>query len=80
MEEEKRDVFSVSVGNIPPRTSVLIKIVYVAELSTVGGDVVFRVPANVAPSPVVGTAEHRVLQVRRCVMIGACGDVSLYFF
>lgn len=30
MEEEKADVFSVAVGNLPPRTSVLIKITYVA--------------------------------------------------
>lgn len=32
MDEEKPDVFSVSVGNLPPKCDAIIKIIYVTEL------------------------------------------------
>ena len=44
-----QDVFTVSVGNLPPGASVLIKITYVAELVVEGDNVVFSLPGNVAP-------------------------------
>ncbi len=44
-----QDVFTVSVGNLPPRASVLIKITYVAELSVDGELIVFNIPGSVAP-------------------------------
>ena len=47
--EETRDVFTVSVGNLPPRCTCVVKIVYVAELASEGGAVVFRLPASLAP-------------------------------
>ena len=39
----------MSVGNIPPKASVLIKITYVAELQVDGEKICFSVPSNVAP-------------------------------
>jgi poly [ADP-ribose] polymerase len=32
MDEEKPEVFTVSVGNLPPKCDALIKITYVTEL------------------------------------------------
>ncbi|KAK6170199.1 hypothetical protein SNE40_018651 [Patella caerulea] len=48
-DEETPDVFTVSVGNLPPGACVLIKIVYVAELQVEGGKISFRLPGSVAP-------------------------------
>ena len=39
----------MSVGNIPPKASVLIKITYVAELQVEGEKIYFSVPSSVAP-------------------------------
>ncbi|XP_065826671.1 protein mono-ADP-ribosyltransferase PARP4-like isoform X4 [Oscarella lobularis] len=49
MDEETPDVFTVSVGNLPPDASVLIKITYVAELAVEGESVAFSLPGSVAP-------------------------------
>ncbi|XP_038059035.1 uncharacterized protein LOC119730290 isoform X2 [Patiria miniata] len=49
MDEEKPDVFTVSVGNLPPMTTVVIKITYVAELSVDGDKILFALPGSVAP-------------------------------
>ncbi|XP_064614206.1 LOW QUALITY PROTEIN: protein mono-ADP-ribosyltransferase PARP4-like [Liolophura sinensis] len=48
-DEETPDVFTVSVGNLPPKASVLIKITYVAELLTEEGLISFSLPGSVAP-------------------------------
>ena len=42
-------MFTVSVGNLPPGASVLIKITYVAELAVEGEHIVFGLPGSVAP-------------------------------
>ena len=39
----------MSVGNLPPGASVLIKITYVSELVVEGDNIVFSLPGNVAP-------------------------------
>jgi len=39
----------VSVGNLPPHCTVVIKITYVAELVVDGDGISFRVPGSVAP-------------------------------
>ena len=44
-----QDVFTVSVGNLPPQAKVLIKITYVAELSVEGELISFLLPGSVAP-------------------------------
>ncbi|KAL4233481.1 Protein mono-ADP-ribosyltransferase parp4 [Mactra antiquata] len=48
-DEETPDVFTVSVGNLPPGATVLIKITYVAELLVEGELISFRLPGSVAP-------------------------------
>ncbi|KAM5288003.1 protein mono-ADP-ribosyltransferase PARP4 [Ctenodactylus gundi] len=49
MDQSAPDVFTVSVGNLPPKAKVLIKITYITELSIQGPIAVFFVPATVAP-------------------------------
>ncbi|XP_029458356.1 protein mono-ADP-ribosyltransferase PARP4 isoform X3 [Rhinatrema bivittatum] len=49
MDQDAPDIFTVSVGNLPPEATVLIKITYVAELNMQWGNVCFHVPAAVAP-------------------------------
>ena len=44
-----QDVFTVSVGNIPPGAGVLIKITYVCELQVEDELINFRLPGSVAP-------------------------------
>ena len=44
METETPDVFTVSIGNLPPRAIVLIKIIYVAELKIEAGEVLHAFP------------------------------------
>lgn len=48
-DEESPDMFTISVGNLPPKSCVLIKITYVAELSVDGDEILFRIPSAVAP-------------------------------
>jgi len=40
----------VSVGNLPPHTTAIIKITYVTELAVDGEDVIFTLPNSIAPS------------------------------
>ncbi|XP_031218415.1 protein mono-ADP-ribosyltransferase PARP4 isoform X2 [Mastomys coucha] len=49
MDQDAPDVFTVSVGNLPPRAKVLIKITYITELSIQGPVAIFFIPATVAP-------------------------------
>nr|XP_054384656.1 protein mono-ADP-ribosyltransferase PARP4 isoform X5 [Pongo abelii] len=49
MSQDAPDVFTVSVGNLPPKAKVLIKIAYITELSILGTVGVFFMPATVAP-------------------------------
>ena len=44
-----QDVFTVSVGNLPPKISVVIKITYVVELAVEGDKIAFNLPGSVAP-------------------------------
>lgn len=44
-----QDIFTVSVGNLPPKAKVLIRITYITELSVQGACMVFFLPATVAP-------------------------------
>ncbi|XP_057642310.1 protein mono-ADP-ribosyltransferase PARP4 isoform X2 [Chionomys nivalis] len=49
MDQDTPDVFTVSVGNLPPRAKVLIKITYITELTFQSPVAVFFMPATVAP-------------------------------
>ncbi|XP_015745662.2 poly [ADP-ribose] polymerase 4 [Python bivittatus] len=49
MDQDAPDIFTVSVGNLPPSTKVLIKISYITELSYEKGNLCFHLPAAVAP-------------------------------
>uniref|UniRef100_A0A6F9DNU9 Poly [ADP-ribose] polymerase 4 n=1 Tax=Phallusia mammillata TaxID=59560 RepID=A0A6F9DNU9_9ASCI len=56
MDEEKPEVFTVSVGNLPPSCQVIIKITYVTELPILIDDkdltdyIQFYLPSSLAPS------------------------------
>ncbi|XP_065927969.1 protein mono-ADP-ribosyltransferase PARP4 isoform X5 [Magallana gigas] len=47
-DEETPEVFTVSVGNLPPGAMVVIKITYVTELQVDGDLINFRLPGSVA--------------------------------
>eukprot|EP01097_Dermamoeba_algensis_P007184 TRINITY_DN4500_c0_g1_i2.p1 TRINITY_DN4500_c0_g1~~TRINITY_DN4500_c0_g1_i2.p1 ORF type:complete len:853 (-),score=212.36 TRINITY_DN4500_c0_g1_i2:490-3048(-) len=50
LEEQKPDVFTTSLGNIPPGTKVVIKIDYVVELQMEGESALrFVIPRKIAP-------------------------------
>ncbi|XP_066476989.1 protein mono-ADP-ribosyltransferase PARP4 [Tiliqua scincoides] len=49
MDQDGPDIFTVSVGNLPPSVKVLIKITYITELSYEKGSLSFHLPAAVAP-------------------------------
>uniref|UniRef100_A0A8C0A9F5 Poly [ADP-ribose] polymerase n=1 Tax=Bos mutus grunniens TaxID=30521 RepID=A0A8C0A9F5_BOSMU len=49
MDQDTPDIFTVSVGNLPPKAKVLVKITYITELSIQGACAVFFLPATVAP-------------------------------
>ncbi|XP_006879680.1 PREDICTED: poly [ADP-ribose] polymerase 4-like [Elephantulus edwardii] len=49
ISQDTPDVFTVSVGNLPPKAQVLIKITYITELTVQGTAVIFCMPASVAP-------------------------------
>src|SRR5262245_14676724 len=49
LDQEKPDVFTASLGNIPPGKEVAVRITTVAELPLEGDDVRFVVPTTVSP-------------------------------
>jgi hypothetical protein len=49
LDQEKPDVFTASIGNIPPGKEVLVKVTYVAELTLEGDDIRFALPTTVSP-------------------------------
>ena len=64
-------MFTVSVGNLPPGASVLIKITYVAELMVEGENIVFSIPGSVAPWK-KDAALDTTTQVCVCVCVCVC--------
>ncbi|KAJ0005779.1 hypothetical protein NQD34_015673 [Periophthalmus magnuspinnatus] len=49
MDQDAPDVFTISVGNLPPGATVLIKVTFVSELIVKDGSVFFSLPSSVAP-------------------------------
>ncbi|CAN9498563.1 unnamed protein product [Ophioblennius macclurei] len=49
MDQDAADVFTVSVGNLPPGATVLVKVTFVSELVVKDGAVLFSLPGSVAP-------------------------------
>ncbi|XP_069388712.1 protein mono-ADP-ribosyltransferase PARP4 isoform X2 [Paralichthys olivaceus] len=49
MDQDAPDVFTISVGNLPPGATVLIKVTFVSELIVRDGSILFSVPGSVAP-------------------------------
>ena len=54
-EQERPDVFTMRVGNLPPGEQARVELVMVAPLETVGGEVTYRFPLVVAPRYIPGT-------------------------
>jgi poly [ADP-ribose] polymerase 2/3/4 len=54
MEQELPDCWTVSVGNLPPKCTVFIKIIYVTELQLEGEEVIFQFPSSLG-----GTAAEK---------------------
>ncbi|NWH79028.1 PARP4 polymerase, partial [Piaya cayana] len=49
MDQDAPDVFVISVGNLPPNSTVVIKITYITELSFQHGSITFHMPASLSP-------------------------------
>uniref|UniRef100_A0A3Q2CS07 Poly [ADP-ribose] polymerase n=1 Tax=Cyprinodon variegatus TaxID=28743 RepID=A0A3Q2CS07_CYPVA len=49
MDQEAPDVFTISVGNLPPGATVLIKVTFLSELVVRDGSILFSLPGSVAP-------------------------------
>uniref|UniRef100_A0A3Q3X3W0 Poly [ADP-ribose] polymerase n=1 Tax=Mola mola TaxID=94237 RepID=A0A3Q3X3W0_MOLML len=49
MDQDAPDVFTISVGNLPPGASVLVKVTFVSELIVKDGSILFSLPGSVAP-------------------------------
>jgi hypothetical protein len=58
LDEERPDVFTASLGNVPPGAEVLLKLTYVTELAFEGDAVRFMLPTTVSPR--FAPAEDRV--------------------
>uniref|UniRef100_A0A3B4ZYD0 Poly (ADP-ribose) polymerase family, member 4 n=1 Tax=Stegastes partitus TaxID=144197 RepID=A0A3B4ZYD0_9TELE len=64
MDQDAPDVFTISVGNLPPGATVLIKVTFVSELIVRDGTIQFSLPGSVAPWQ-EGAALNQTTQVRR---------------
>ncbi|KAF4109487.1 hypothetical protein G5714_010560 [Onychostoma macrolepis] len=49
MDQDAPDVFTISVGNLPPGAMVLIKVTFITELVVRSGSIVFSLSGSVAP-------------------------------
>uniref|UniRef100_A0AAY4D8I0 Poly [ADP-ribose] polymerase n=1 Tax=Denticeps clupeoides TaxID=299321 RepID=A0AAY4D8I0_9TELE len=49
MDQAAPDVFTISVGNLPPGATVLIKVTFLCELLVRAGSIFFQLPGSVAP-------------------------------
>ncbi|XP_062390725.1 protein mono-ADP-ribosyltransferase PARP4-like isoform X1 [Sardina pilchardus] len=49
MDQEAPDVFTISVGNLPPGATVLIKVTFISELLVKDDSIFFQLPGSVAP-------------------------------
>ena len=80
MEEDKEipNVFSVAVGNLPPKATVVIKITYVTELQVEASDLKFSIPGAVAPWSVENVKTDTLQSTVKSVLLnnGGFGDRS----
>jgi Vault protein inter-alpha-trypsin domain/von Willebrand factor type A domain len=49
LDQERPDVFTASIGNVPPGEEALVRITYVSELSREGDELRFALPTTVSP-------------------------------
>jgi Ca-activated chloride channel family protein len=49
LDQERPDVFTASIGNLPPGQEATVKITYVSELAREGDDLRFVIPTTVSP-------------------------------
>ena len=49
LDQERPDVFTASIGNVPPGREVVVKVTYVSELQAEGDEVRFVLPTTVSP-------------------------------
>lgn len=64
-------MFTISVGNLPPGATVLIKVTFVSELIVKDGSILFSLPGSVAP-----WQESAALNQTTQVRTGWIGELS----
>ena len=67
----------MSVGNLPPHCTAVIKITYVAELVVDGDHISFRVPGSVAPWTQKSALESETQATVETVKVEESGNVSV---
>lgn len=67
----------MSVGNLPPHCTAVIKITYVAELVVDGDYIRFRVPGSVAPWTQKSALDLETQAMVETVRVGDGGSVSV---
>ncbi len=67
----RQDVFTISVGNLPPGATVLIKVTFITELVVRSGSIVFSLSGSVAPWQ-QRAALNQTTQVRRYSLVTVC--------
>ncbi|XP_056145219.1 protein mono-ADP-ribosyltransferase PARP4 isoform X2 [Lampris incognitus] len=81
MDQDAPDVFTISVGNLPPGATVLIKVTFVSELIVRDGQILFSLPGSVAPwqqtAALNQTTQVTVKKVCVTDLAASVGDFSL---
>lgn len=72
-------MFTISVGNLPPGATVLIKVTFVAELIVKDGIILFSLPGSVAPWQ-ESAALNQTTQVRKAWTGDQKNPTSKYYF
>uniref|UniRef100_A0A665X3S4 Poly [ADP-ribose] polymerase n=1 Tax=Echeneis naucrates TaxID=173247 RepID=A0A665X3S4_ECHNA len=67
MDQDALDVFTISVGNLPPDATVLIKVTFVSELIVRDGGIFFSLPGSVAPWQ-ESAALNQTTQAKTCLV------------
>ncbi|XP_063069062.1 protein mono-ADP-ribosyltransferase PARP4-like [Engraulis encrasicolus] len=78
MDQEAPDVFTISVGNLPPGATVLIKVTFLSELLVTDDAISFQLPGSVAPWQQSSALNERTqTTVEKVCVSEHSGDFSL---
>ncbi|XP_059355827.1 protein mono-ADP-ribosyltransferase PARP4-like isoform X2 [Carassius carassius] len=80
MDQDAPDVFTISVGNLPPGATVLIKVTFITELVVRSGSIIFSLSGSVAPwqqSAALNQTTQATLEKIGVMELQSVGEFSL---